>query len=120
MNELDERIERAVGARPVSYAARPGGYSTADRFSVQLSDGRRVFVKSAVDPNLAGWLRREHEVYVGVGGPFMPRLEGWDDDGVRPLLALEDLSAADWSVDWTPARVQAVLDALRDVAATEP
>jgi len=51
MRELDERIERALGSAPVRYTPRPGGYSTADRFSVELADGRRVFVKSAdADP----------------------------------------------------------------------
>ena len=54
MRELDERIERAVGSRPVHYEPRPGGYSTADRFAVTLVDGRSVFVKSAEEPNLAG------------------------------------------------------------------
>ena len=117
MQELDERIERAVGSAPVRYTARPGGYSTADRFSVELADGRRVFVKSAEAPNLAGWLRREHEVYASLAGGFIPRLEGWDDDGVRPVLAIEDLSDADWAPRWDEARVAAVLDALAEIAA---
>ncbi len=118
MNELDERIERALGSAPVRYTARPGGYSTADRFSVDLADGRRVFVKSAEAAHLAGWLRREHEVYGAVSGAFIPRLEGWDDDGVRPVLALEDLSDADWVPRWTETRVAAVVDALAEIAAS--
>ena len=105
MKELDERIERAVGSAPVRYDTRPGGYSTADRFAVTLADGRRVFVKSAAAPNLATWLRREHEVYAHLQGGFIPRLEGWDDDGERPVLAIEDLSDADWSVDWREERI---------------
>lgn len=120
MKELDARIERAVGAAPVRYETRPGGYSTADRFAVELADGRRVFVKSAEAPNLAEWLRREHEVYASLRGSFMPELVGWDDDGVRPLLAIEDLSDADWAPRWEPARVAAVLDALREIAAAVP
>jgi len=79
-----------------------------------------VFVKSAVEENLAGWLRREYEVYSTVQGSFIPRLEGWDDDGLRPLLAIEDLSDADWSVNWTDARVAAVLTAVRELATVEP
>jgi Phosphotransferase enzyme family len=117
---LDERIERAAGARPVSYTPRPGGYSTADRFSVRLADGRSVFVKSAEAENLASWIRREHEVYTSVAGDFIPRLEGWDDDGVRPVLVLEDLSEADWSIRWDAARVEAVLHAVGEIAAVEP
>jgi hypothetical protein len=117
MQELDERIERAVGSRPVRYVARAGGYSTADRYAVDLADGRSVFVKSAETPLLADWLRREREVYEALEGSFVPRLEGWDDDGVRPLLAIEDLSGADWSVRWDDGRVAAVLEAVAELSA---
>jgi hypothetical protein len=120
MTELDERIERAVGSRPVRYEPRAGGYSTADRFAVTLADGRRVFVKSAAAPNLAGFLRREHEVYAALSGSFIPALVGWDDDGVRPLLAIEDLSDADWTPRWDVDRIAAVLAALDEVAEAEP
>ena len=120
MQELDERIGRAVGSRPVRYVPRPGGYSTADRFAVELADGRSVFVKSAEAPPLTDWLRREHEVYEALEGSFIPRLEGWDDDGVRPLLAIEDLSGADWSVRWDDARVAAVLEAVAEIASSAP
>jgi hypothetical protein len=120
MEELEGRIERAVGSRPVRYTARPGGYSTADRFAVELADGRSVFVKSAAAPNLAAWLRRELEVYSALEGTFLPRLEGWDDDGERPLLAIEDLSGADWSVRWDEERVDAVLEAAAAIAASTP
>jgi len=120
VRELDERIERAVGAAPVRYELRGGGYSSADRFSVQLDDGRRVFVKSAEAENLAGWLRREHEVYTGLSGGFIPGLEGWDDDGSRPVLAIEDLSDADWTPRWDHGRITAVRAALSELAAAVP
>jgi len=120
VRELDERIERAVGAAPVRYEKRGGGYSSADRFSVQLDDGRRVFVKSAEAENLAGWLRREHEVYTGLSGGFIPGLEGWDDDGSRPVLAIEDLSDADWTPRWDRGRITAVRAALSELAAAVP
>lgn len=120
MRELDERIERAVGSRPVRYETRRGGYSTADRFAVTLADGRRVFVKSAEAANLAAWLRREHEVYAALSGSFIPELVGWDDDGVRPVLAIEDLSGADWTPRWDAGRVAAVRAALRELAEAPP
>ena len=117
---LDERIARAVGARPVGYEPRPGGYSTADRYRVTLDDGRTVFVKSSEAPNLAGWIRREHEVYQALDGSYIPQLVGFDDDGVRPVLVLEDLSDAEWSWTWTTERVDAVLRAFDELAASEP
>lgn len=120
MRALDERLELVLGSRPVRYTPRAGGYSTADRFAVELADGRSVFVKSADSENLAAWLRREHEVYSALQGSFMPRLEGWDDDGTRPILVLEDLSAADWTPRWTQERVAAVRDAVAEVATSPP
>jgi hypothetical protein len=120
VSEFDGPIERALGSPPVRFEPRPGGYSTADRYRVELADGRRVFVKSAAAPHLAGWLRREHEVYEGLAGSFIPRLEGWDDDGTRPLLALEDLSGADWHVAWDARRVDAVRAALDELARSTP
>jgi thiamine kinase-like enzyme len=120
MDVLDERIERAVGSRPVRYTPRAGGYSTADRYAVELADGRSVFVKSAAEPHLAGWIRREHEVYASLTGPFIPRLEGFDDDGERPVLAIEDLSGADWSVRWDDERVAAVLASVAELGRSAP
>lgn len=122
MNELDDRIESIAGARPVRYEVRAGGYSTADRFTVTLAGGERVFVKSADEPNLAAWIRREQEVYAALQGhSFVPELVGFDDGGTRPLLVLEDLSDADWAPRWDDARVQAVLDATAELAhATRP
>lgn len=120
MRELDDAIARAAGACPVTYAPRSGGYSTAARFRVALADGRRVFVKSSDTPLLAGFLRREHEVYAALEGSFMPRFEGWDDDGTRATLLIEDLSEADWTPNWTADRVDAVFAALDELAASEP
>ena len=116
MRELDAGIARAVGSRPTEYLDRPGGYTTADRFSVRLANGGRAFVKSAADPLLAGWLRREHEIYTTLQGSFIPKLLGWDDDGERAVLVLEDLSDAEWSWSWDRARVDAVVTAIGEIA----
>lgn len=120
VDHLSDRIERALGAPAVRYTARAGGYSTADRYAVELADGRRAFVKSADAPHLAAWLRREHEVYEALDGPFIPRLLGWDDDGERPLLAIEDLSDADWHAHWDEERVRAVRTSLAQLGEHTP
>jgi Phosphotransferase enzyme family len=116
MQQLDARIARAVGSRPVEYLERSGGYTTADRYAVVLANGGRAFVKSAADPLLAAWLRREYEVYAALDGPFMPSLLGWDDDGERALLVLEDLSDAEWTWAWDSARVDAVVTAIEQIS----
>ena len=116
MRELDARIVRALGSRPVRYLQRPGGYTTADRFSVELANGSCAFVKSAAEPLLVQWLRREYEVYAALQAPFMPKLLGWDDDGERALLVLEDLSAAEWIWTWDNVRVDAVVTAIGQIS----
>jgi aminoglycoside phosphotransferase (APT) family kinase protein len=68
----------------------------------------------------AAWTRVEGANYRSLRGWFMPEVLGFDDDGLRPALALEDLSAADWPPPWTDDRIAAVLDALAAIAATPP
>ena len=90
-----------MGAAPLRWqSVAGGGYAenTAD-WRVELEDGRRVFVKYALDDLAAGWLRKEHRVYAAVSAAFMPELVGWHD-GDRSLLVLEDLGDAHWPPPW--------------------
>lgn len=119
-DDLAQRLAALVGAQPLEWTPRAGGYSTAERYSVTLDDGRRVFVKTADAEHMAAWLRREHEVYASLRGSFIPGLIGFDHDGGQPLLVIEDLSDADWGQSWTPERialVRAALDELHAVPA---
>lgn len=127
MKRLAERVERLVGARPVAWEPRAAPWQPSEpvaggneRFSVQLEDGRRVFVKAAQAEHTAAWLRREHEVYAHLRGSFIPRLEAFEDDPAYPVLVLEDLSDAAWDVRWDDARVAAVRAALAELAGSEP
>lgn len=123
-----ERVERALGWRPTTFrhAAHDRGASdTAARWIV--TDGidppagsRSAFVKIGATELTAEWTRTEHRHYNGIHGPFMPKMLGFDDDGDRPALALEDLSAAEWPPPWTDARVAGVLDALKEIRGTTP
>ncbi|HEU5405289.1 MAG TPA: hypothetical protein VFU52_04335 [Gaiellaceae bacterium] len=117
---LQERLAAVVRAEPLDWTPRAGGYSTAERYTVSLDDGRRIFVKTAEAEHMAAWLRREHEVYRALQGSFIPQLIGFDDDGTQPLLVIEDLSDADWGSFWTAERVdlvRAALDELHSCAA---
>ena len=74
-------------------------------------------MKIATTPLTADFLRREGFVYERLSGAFMPRLVGWQDDAVSPMLIIEDLSEARWPPPWHSASVDAVLsciDALHD------
>ena len=117
-----ERARRALGARPVAW--RPieaHGAPSTRRSLVDLPDGSAAFVKIAAFDYVAEWFRDERVAYDAFeGAPFLPRLLGWDDDGVAPLLALEDLSAARWPPPWDRASVDAVIATLDQVHATTP
>lgn len=102
-----------VAARPV-----PGGYTPALRRRLELADGRTVFLKAALDPDIATRLRREGDVYSHQVAPFMPRVLAWNDD--PPLLVLEDLSQCTWVPPWTTAMVSEVLRTLNEIANREP
>ena len=73
-----------------------------------------------MDELTAGWLRDEHRVYASVRGSFLAELLGFDDDGERPALALEDLSGAHWPPPWPEGSIEAVRRALDELHAVEP
>jgi Phosphotransferase enzyme family len=117
-----ERVRRALGAMPVAWRDASGhGAPSNRRFVVELEDGRSAFVKIAAFDYTAEWLRQEQRVYAALDGqPFLPRLLGWDDDGIAPTLALEDLSSATWPPPWDAATVELVLATLDAVHAASP
>jgi len=115
---LAERIERAVGRSPVSFRAIQRGYTPAARYVVSFSNGETLFAKMASNELTAGWLRDEHRIYGALSGSFLPRLHGWDDDGVAPLLVIEDLSGAHWPPPWKDGHVDMLLETLETVASS--
>jgi hypothetical protein len=89
------------------------------RLVAELEDGSCAFVKIAVDDLTAGWLRDEYRIYSSVAGSFLPELLGFDDDGKRPALALEDLSTGHWPPPWPEGSVEAVQQALDELHAVD-
>jgi hypothetical protein len=121
--DLRVRIEGIMARRVTRARFVDRGYTPAERWVVTFDDGSSVFAKSGVDSDTsqpATWLRREQRAYSQIVGPFMPRMHGWDDDGTRPLILLEDLSHATWPPPWTPALIESVLSALETMAAAVP
>jgi hypothetical protein len=114
-------IQQIVGARVVSLEHVEGrGYTHAGRHRAFLDDGRTVFVKSAVDELSAGWLRTEISVYESLHGSFLAETRGHAEHEGLPLLVLEDLGEAHWPPPWRDGDVEAVKDALAEIAATPP
>jgi Phosphotransferase enzyme family len=115
-------MERALGWRPTRFrraAESRGASETAARWIV-ADDAHSAFVKIGATERTAGWTRMEHRNYAAISGWFLPRVLGFDDDGARPALALEDLSREVWPPPWTNERIGAVLEALAAIARTPP
>src|SRR3954468_22109286 len=118
-----DRMERALGWRPSGFrsaALDRGDAAGAGRWIVANDPNRTAFVKIGTTDLTADWIRREHRVYAALRGWFLPAVFGFDDDGIRPTLALEDLSEATWPPPWSERGVDAVLEALAAIRATRP
>jgi hypothetical protein len=115
-------MERALGWRPTRFRHATedrGSSATAARWIV-ANDATSAFVKIGANQRTADWIRMEQRNYAALSGWFLPQVLGFDDDGSRPALALENLSGAAWPPPWTDTRVAGVLEALAAVAATPP
>jgi hypothetical protein len=113
---LARRVAMRLGRTVAAVRSVTGGYSLAERLVIRWREGGSVFVKGATDADTASWLRAEHMIYARGPARFLPELLGWEDDGVAPWLALEDLSAAHWPPPWSPSRIDAVLATMAEVA----
>lgn len=119
---LEQRITEAMHTRLTGFRSAAGGYTAAKRGIVTFDSGESAFLKAAVSEQTTEWLRAEYAVYrymdAEIHADFLPKVLAWDDDGMRPLLLLEDLSAAHWPPPWEPghaARVAETLSRLRRV-----
>jgi Phosphotransferase enzyme family len=115
-------IAHAVGAEPLTFdPVQSRGFGRVCGYlRVLLADGRRVFVKNALTDDAAESLRKERVIYESVSGSFMPEYVGAYDDSGTTLLAIEDLTSADWPPPWSAQRIDAVLASLDSLHATMP
>jgi hypothetical protein len=118
MDDARTALAERLGARPL-HRIHGGGYTLMEHWLVEL-DGERAFAKIAVDEPTAGFVRDEHRVYSAVEASFLPRFVGWDDDGERPILVLEDLTGAHWPPPWREGDVELVRKAHDELHSIEP
>jgi Phosphotransferase enzyme family len=119
MEDAREALTARLGVRPL-HRIHGGGYTLMEHWLVELEDGTRAFAKVAIDEPTAGYVRDEHRVYSQVEASFLPDFLGWDDDGERPILVLEDLTGAHWPPPWRQGDVELVREALDELHSTEP
>ncbi|MEX2395273.1 MAG: class I SAM-dependent methyltransferase [Actinomycetota bacterium] len=113
-DELLSRAERLLGSRPASWRRGEGGYSIADRWSLSLEDGRKVFAKMAPTNDLAVGVRDEYRHMSMVDADFRCEIVAYED-AERPLLLLEDLSHAHWPPPWEPGEIERVRTTLERI-----
>lgn len=118
MDDARAVLAERLGAKPLR-RIHGGGYTLMEHWLVEI-EGERAFAKVAVDEPTAGFLRDEHRVYSAVEASFLPRFVGWDDNGERPILVLEDLTEAHWPPPWREGDLELVRVALDEVHSTEP
>ena len=94
---LRDQIEDILGKKSVHWTVPDCGLSSAHRFSVQLEDKSKVFVKAATDDETESWLRNEHLALSTFTEEFIPTVIAWIDTTVtRPVLITQDFSNAYW------------------------
>lgn len=115
-------VAEAIGSPLVEWEAlKTRGYArSCAHWRARLADGRRIFIKQALNRTAAEWLRVERVIYEAVRGPFMPSYYGAYNDGELALIVLEDLTDADWPPPWSPSRIASVLASLEALHRTEP
>ncbi|MGN6680936.1 MAG: hypothetical protein ACTHKL_24505, partial [Streptosporangiaceae bacterium] len=120
-------IERLAGGQAATTFNCTGGFSPGLASRLQLTDGRRVFVKAmdAVEwPDQAIWYRAEALVSESLPSDVpAPRLLSWNDDGRWVVLVFECIDGAEPDLRRNPAdafRIAAALDDLADLVIPSP
>jgi hypothetical protein len=119
---LKELVEDAANLKAVQWIIPDCGLSAAYRFSVQLENNSKVFVKAATDEATEKWLRNEYFVLSTFKEAFMPAVIGWiSNAGNYPVLITQDLSDAYWpashnGVAWRKNDFDLLLDTVQNLS----
>jgi hypothetical protein len=113
-------IEDALQGAVITATSQPGGFSDGLAARLELSDGRRAFVK-AVDTTAAPGVGSFHRREIAVAGKLpsgvpVPRLLGCYDDGQWVAPVFEDIDGVLPAQPWRETELERVLDALTDLA----
>lgn len=117
-DKLKVRVGDLIGRKVETFLPVQGGYTQAFRKIALFDDGGTAFVKCATDKRTGDWLCSEISVYQHLSGPFMSAALAWDAAD-PPLLVLEDLRDCVWPPPWDTGRVDAVLESLSQIHASQ-
>ena len=110
-------IATATGARPTGWQHVVAGHTHAEKWLVELDDGRKGFVKAGAETSARAQIEREATILESVAAGYMPRVYGTATLEDWSVLVLEDLSDALWPPPY-PDRGAALLETVTEVAAT--
>jgi hypothetical protein len=119
---LSEIVEDVLGKKAIRWRVPDCGLSSALRFSVQLEDNNKVFVKAATDSDTEQWLRTEYLALSSVQKEFMPHVIRWIDElGAHPVMISQDLSHAYWpashsGVVWRDGDIDILLSGIKELS----
>jgi aminoglycoside phosphotransferase (APT) family kinase protein len=112
-------VAAATGVRPSSWLHVVAGHTHAEKWLVELADGRSVFVKAATESSARAQVEREAAILDAVAAAYMPRVHGVSTVEGWTVLVMEDLSGAHWPPPYED-RGEALLESVEQVAATTP
>jgi aminoglycoside phosphotransferase (APT) family kinase protein len=110
-------VTASTGARPTSWQHVVAGHTHAEKWLVELPDGRRAFVKAGTETSARSQIDREATLLESVAAAYMPAVHGTATVDDWSVLVLEDLSNAHWPPPY-PDRGAALLETVMEVAAT--
>jgi len=98
LSSLQEIVESTLNKKIIHWEKPLCGLSSAIRYSLQLEDKSKVFVKAATDNQTKEWLITEHLVLSTYDEDFMPAIVSWIEEPEKyPILITEDFSDAYWA-----------------------
>lgn len=112
-------IAKATGMKPTSWQHVVAGHTHAEKWLIELPDGRRAFVKAGTETGARRQIDREASILESVAASYMPQVYGASTVEDWSVLVLEDLSDGDWPPPYAD-RGSALLETVAQVAATPP
>ena len=112
-------ITAATGAKTTSWRHVVAGHTHAEKWLVELQDGRRAFVKAGSETSARAQIEREASILGSLAAAYMPRLYGAATVDDWSVLVLEDLSREHWPPPYAD-RGAALIETVMQVAATPP
>ena len=112
-------ITAATGAQPTSWQHVVAGHTHAEKWQINLHDGRKAFVKAGTERSARVQIEREASILEAVSAAYMPKVYGAATVEEWLVLVLEDLSSGAWPPPY-PDRGEALLETVMQVGATPP